>query len=190
MKRGKLVAIAGPMFAGKTSYLIKVYGEGRGVVVFKPDLDKRYTKRPVVVSHDRREIPSVLVNNDRPEEMLELVAEAKTVLIDEVNFFADSIREVVEKLRNQGVDVYVAGLNRYADGDEWGAMNALTQIADERYELTARCDGEGGKCKSPATRSYRKIPNMERVQVAGADEYGAACEEHYRKLHHAPRISA
>ena len=187
MKKGKLVAITGPMFAGKTTFLIKVYGDGDGVVVFKPDLDKRYTKRPVVVSHDRSEIPSVLVNNDRPEEILELVGESKKVLIDEVNFFGDQVVEVVKKLLNCGVDVYVAGLDRYADGDMWGSMQQFIQMAEEKHVLTARCDGEQGQCKNPATHSYRKVAEMDRVQVAGASEYGPACSEHYRILHHKPK---
>ena len=189
MKKGKLVAITGPMFAGKTTYLIKVYGDGDGIVVFKPDLDKRYTKRPVVISHNKSEIPSVLVNNDRPEEMLELVGDSRTVLVDEVNFFAESVVGVVEKLVMNGVNVYVAGLNMYADGDAWGPMNELMSLADEKHELTARCDGEQGNCSAPATRSYRKVPEMDRVQVSGAAEYGAACREHYPQLHHAPKHS-
>jgi thymidine kinase len=184
MKKGKLVAIAGPMFAGKTTELIRIYGEGEGVVVFKPDLDKRYTKQPLVVSHDRVEIPSVLVNNDKPEEMLELIGETKTVLVDEVNFFTPSIVQVIEQLLTKGVDVYVAGLDRFADGGVWEPMAGLIKKADQVVMLTARCDGMEGECKAPATRSYFKAPNMDKITVAGADQYGAACEQHYVELHH------
>lgn len=183
MRKGRLIAVCGPMFAGKTTLLIKEYGEGRGVVIFKPDLDRRFTKRPVLVTHDGEEIPSVLVNNDRPEEMLELVGEVDKVLVDEVNFFGQSLVAVVEELLARGKEVWVAGLDRYADGEPWGSMPRLKKLADRVYELTARCDGEGGKCREPAVYSYFKKPNMEKVTVAGVEEYGAACAKHHKELH-------
>ena len=49
MKKGKLIAVYGPMFSGKTTYLIEQFDKGRSAVVFKPDLDERYTKKPVVI---------------------------------------------------------------------------------------------------------------------------------------------
>lgn len=179
-----MIAVSGPMFAGKTTLLIREYGMGEDVVIFKPDLDKRFTKRPVLVTHDGHEIPSVLVNNDRPEEMLELVGEARRVLVDEVNFFDQSLVEVIKRLVGEGKEVWVAGLSRFADGDVWEPMATLEKLADERHELTARCDGAGGRCKQPATRSYFKKSNMDKITVAGVSEYGAACSKHYRQLHH------
>ncbi|MFH1244827.1 MAG: thymidine kinase [bacterium] len=187
MKRGKLFTVSGPMFAGKTNLLIKEYGGGQDAVVFKPDLDRHYTKKPLVVSHDRLEIPSVLVNNDRPEEMLELVGEVGRVFIDGISFFSEALIAVVEKLLDQGKEVWVVGLDRYADGEPWGPMLKIKMKADKHYELFARCDGLQGKCSKPATRSYYKKPHMHRLTVAGVEEYGAACEEHYQILHHEPR---
>lgn len=183
MKKGKLSVIYGPMFSGKTTYLIKQFGNGEGTVVFKPDLDQRYTKQPVVVSHDKAEIPAVLVNNLKPEEMNWLVGEFARVMIDEVNFFVDSLIPVVKQFLNDGRDVYVSGLVLDSEGGVFGPMTKLVAIADEKIEVSARCDGQGGKCKNPATLSYRKIPKTEQVKVGGVDEYGACCSKHYDQLH-------
>ena len=187
MKKGKLTAIYGPMFSGKTTYLIEWFGKESGTVVFKPDLDARYTKRPVVISHDNAEIPAVLVNHKKPEEMGYLVAEFQKVVIDEVNFFHDSLIDVIEQFLSEGRDVYVAGLTFDSERNVWNPMTKLVEMADEKVEMTAKCDGEGGKCSKPATFSYRKIPKEELVRVAGAKEYGAACPEHYLILHHKPK---
>ncbi len=185
MKKGKLTAVYGPMFSGKTTYLISQFDKGSGAVVFKPDLDARFTKRPVVVSHDQVEIPAVLVNHMLPQEMSLLVGDLVTVMIDEVNFFTDELIPVIRRFLREGRDVYVAGLSYDSERLSWEPMATLIAMADEKMELTARCDGKG--CTAPAIWSYRKLPKEARVKVAGADEYGAACEEHYDQLHHNPK---
>jgi len=187
MKKGKLIAIYGPMFCGKTTYLIEQFDKGVSAVVFKPDLDERYTKKPLVVSHNQEMIPAVLVNHLKPEEMKSLVADFKVVMIDEVNFFHESLLSVIEQFLSEGRDVYVAGLYLDSERIVWGPMTTLIGIADSKIEMTAHCDGEGGKCQSPAILTYRKISKTEQVRVAGSDEYGATCELHYEELHHRPR---
>lgn len=186
-RKGSLTAVYGPMFSGKTTYLIEKYGEGKGAVVFKPDLDERYTKRPVVISHDRLEIPAVLVNHKRPGEMTDLLGEFERIFIDEVNFFALDLVPFVKQLVDDGKHVYVAGLLLDSERNIFGPMSELLKIANEKIEVSARCDGNKGKCREPATLSYRKVPKTEQVRVAGANEYGAACEAHYSLLHHKPK---
>lgn len=187
MKKGILTAVYGPMFSGKTTCLIEQFDKGASAVVFKPDLDERYTKKPVVISHNQAMIPAVLVNHLKPEEMRELVGDFKTVMIDEANFFHDSLIEIIKTFLREGRNVYVAGLYLDSERNVWGPMMTLIAMADKKVEVTARCDGDNGTCKSPAVLTYRKIPKTEQVRVAGADEYGAACELHYEELHHRPR---
>lgn len=187
MTKGKLVAVYGPMFSGKTTYLIEQFDKGASAVVFKPDLDERYTKKPVVISHNQAMIPAVLVNHLKPEEMKDLVGDFKVVMIDEVNFFHDSLIDTVKTFLDEGRDIYVAGLALDSERQIFGPMTRLIELADETVEVAARCDGDGAKCKEPATLSYRKIPKTEQVRVAGADEYGAACTKHYDGLHHRPK---
>lgn len=187
MTKGRLTAVYGPMFSGKTTYLIEQFDKGESAVVFKPDLDERYTKKPLVVSHNQATIPAVLVNHLKPEEMKDLVGEFKVVMIDEVNFFHETLITIVKQFLAEGRDVYVAGLFLDSERNIWGPMTTLIEMADNKVEVMARCDGDNGKCKSPAVLTYRKIPKIEQVRVAGADEYGATCELHYEELHHRPK---
>jgi thymidine kinase len=187
MSRGTLTAVYGPMFSGKTIYLIQQFGNGANTVVFKPSIDDRYTNRPAVVSSTKKEIPSVMVSHGHPEEMLQLVDDNERVFIDEANLFAMSLVTVVSELVNQGKQVYVSGLVLDSERNVWGPMTQILEMADEKVEVFARCDGDEGTCKNPATLSYRKIPKSEQVKVAGSDEYGACCETHYLKLHQPPK---
>lgn len=186
MKKGKLTAVYGPMFSGKTIYLIKMYGNGAETVVFKPSIDDRYTNRPAVVSNNKQEIPSVMVSHERPDEMLGLTEGFERVFIDEANLFSMKLIETVKTLLKEGKQVYVSGLVLDSERNVWGPMTELMAMADENVEVFARCDGDSGTCKNPATLSYRKIPKSEQVRVGGADEYGACCAHHYPKLHQPP----
>lgn len=184
MKRGKLTTVTGPMFAGKSKILIEIYDSGANTVVFKPSIDTRYTNRPALVSKTNEEIPSVMVSPKDPDEMLELVDGSRRVIIDEANLFSQKLVETVTSLLKMGKQVFVGGLSLDSERVAWGPMNELIKLADEKVVLTARCDGEN--CSKVATLSYRKIPKTEQVKVGGVDEYGAACEDHYKILHHKP----
>lgn len=99
-----------------------------------------------MISHDQREIPAVLVNNLRPEEMNLLVA-AQPIMIDEANFFDDELLVVVRQFLREGRDVYVAGLTHDSERAVWGPMTDLVEMADTKIVVTAKCDGLSGKCK-------------------------------------------
>ena len=182
-KLGRLTTIYGPMFSGKTTYLIQIFRKTPSGVVFKPNLDTRYTERPVVVAHTKDEIPATFVSYGDPTQLLLLVGQHRFVFIDEVNFFSPDLVEVVQTLLGLGISVYAAGLVYDTEQQVWGPMERLIALADEKIEVFARCDGEGGACLQPATKSYRKIPSIAQVQVGGAGEYGACCAMHYQTLH-------
>jgi thymidine kinase len=186
MASGRLTAVYGPMFSGKTTYLIEHFGLPVSTIVFKPKLDTRYTKRSVVISHTQQEIPAILINHRKPGEMLSYARDFKRVMIDEVNLFSIALFETVIQLLRQGKEVWVAGLCLDSERHDWPPMTDFIFMADEKVEVFARCDGDWGKCRIPATLSYRKVPKTELVKIGGVDEYGACCLTHYPELHHPP----
>ena len=75
-KRGKLEVIAGPMFAGKSSELLKrllfIEHGGHKVLVLKPVIDDRYDSN-FIVTHNQLKHPAVAVID------LELVKDNYTI---------------------------------------------------------------------------------------------------------------
>ena len=183
---GILTLAYGPMFSGKTSWLIETYGDGKGKLAFKPDIDKRYTAKPVLRSHDEQEVPAVLLSLTDLSTLYNDVMHGAAkrhltkVLIDEINFFPDSIITMIEKILDLGVDVAAAGLLTDSDRGDFGPTRKLMALAVETREFFARCDRVG--CEQPALYTYAKKKKETQVVVGAADMYGAACALHYDEL--------
>jgi len=179
----------GPMWSDKTSWLIKQFGKVADTLAFKPDIDTRYTRKPVLRTHDGKSVPAVMVPIDQPEKIFEAVKRKrgviKRVLIDETNFFSGGLVKVVRNLIGMGIDVYTAGLILDTDLQDFGPTRKLTRMADEVVESFARCDFMflTGRCGRRARFNYFKAKKDTQI-VVGADElYGVACEDHYQALH-------
>ena len=186
--KGELVVRHGPMWSDKTSWLIENIGEKKKTLAFKPSIDIRYTKKAVLKSHNGDEAGAILVNRNKPGIILKKVKKMKgveRVLIDEVNFFADSLIEVIQDLKEQGIDVYAAGLLLDSDRKDFGPTRKLIKIADEVVEGFARCDYRfgNGPCLSPACYTFAKAKKKTQLVVGTGELYGAACKEHYDHLH-------
>lgn len=184
-----LTVISGCMFAGKSETLINVYDRlkrtGRSVIAYKPDIDNRFDPNKIV-SHSGAELGAVPVNGPREilghlEEIRQSGGNVDVVLIDEVQFFDETIVYVVQRLLREGYKVVVAGLNLDFKGEPFGSMPTLLSLADYRIGLYPVCEVCGG----PATRTQRLIDGIpasikDPLVVVGADEfYEARCPQHH-----------
>jgi len=103
------------------------------------------------------------------------------VAIDEVQFFADPIVDIVQELANQGYRVIVAGLDLDFRGEPFGPMPKLLSIAEQLTKLQAVCT----ICGSPASRTQRLINGKpasyyDPVIMVGAEEsYEPRCRHHH-----------
>lgn len=186
MGKKQLVVIHGPMYSGKTRRLVEEYGDGIGVVAFRPAIDERYGQEPRMYSKDGMSSPAIKVSHEKPEQILKELKYkrgVKKVIIDEVSFFPTTpFLQVISKLLKSNKQVVVAGLAYDAYQKEWGAIVALTKWEGVReVELTARCDAPS--CKRPAIWSYHKREVTGRLVVAADSLYGACCDKHYGVLH-------
>jgi thymidine kinase len=187
-ERGSLTVFTGPMFASKTTGLIRrAEKEGEESLILKPKMDIRFDGGNKIKSHDKESYEAVLFDQDNPEEILEIVAQhpgLAAVLIDEIQFCAEGIVEVLEALLVQGLDVVVAGLNFDYRKKSFGSMEEIIEMAERLEEdvfyLTALCNGEG--CEQDAIYSFAKMP-LEKTKNVGADEiFGVACADCFDDL--------
>jgi len=180
-RSGEIHLILGPMFAGKTTALIrKMRAEiqmGRRVVLVKSDKDTRYGLNSVV-SHDGAKMPCWAVP-DLASFKYKLGEEAYNQLdvigIDEAQFFKDLYSFCQAAADKDGKTVIVAGL----DGDylrkSFGSALELIPLADTVVKLKSRCE----LCGKAASFTFRKTGDTKTEVVGGADIYMPVCRRHY-----------
>jgi thymidine kinase len=186
-----LHVIAGCMSSGKSDELFRLLRRAeiarRRVLLVRPDIDTR-TPPEFAESRSKARYPSRVVPTSDPWLILSLAREsdADLVGIDEAEFFAAEIVDVVEAIRRSGRHVIVTGLNLDFAGRPFGAMPELLARADDVTMLTAICV----ICGETATRTQRLVNGRPAalddplVVIGGLDDraietYEARCNRHH-----------
>jgi thymidine kinase len=186
-----LHVIAGCMSSGKTDELLRLLRRAqvarRRVLLVRPDIDTR-TPPEFAVSRSEARFPSTVIPLADPWRIQALAREqdADLVGIDEAEFFAQQIVEVVEALRRSGRHVVATGLNLDFAGRPFGPMPELMARADAVTMLTAICV----ICGETATRTQRLVNGRPAaiddplVVIGGLDTsavetYEARCNRHH-----------
>lgn len=186
---GLLTTITGPMFSGKTTELLRIMDREeiakRKSILFKPFIDNRYSKDQVI-NHNGIGKEAIIVKNS--EELYEKIQEINNqekiinVFIDEIQFFDSGILEIINKLKDQEINVYTCGLNQTYNGEPFpftdnNHIGHLMSISDYVISVDAVCN----VCGKKATKTYRVGEEKETVVVGGTDKYQARCVDCYKK---------
>jgi thymidine kinase len=170
--KGWIEVISGSMFSGKTEELIRRLNRAliaqQAVEIFKPVVDKRYSKTKVV-SHNSNSIKSTPVNFAR--DILLQSAHCEVIGIDEAQFFDEGIVEVANQLANSGKRVILAGLDMDFRGEPFPPMDKLMSIAEYVTKVHAVCMG----CGDVASFSHRRTKSQQTVVLGEKDIYEALC---------------
>jgi thymidine kinase len=185
---GKLVVITGPMFSGKTSRLIEFLERerfaGRKVILFKPEIDKRYGEGSVK-THKGIELEATVVKTDRggARAIFKSASDYSVIGVDEAQFWNENsgLEDILNDLASQKKIVYVSTLNKDYRGVPFSVSERLLAYADEIYSLTAVCT----KCGEDAVFSQRMIDGVPesgpRIVVGGKEAYQPRCRNCYIK---------
>lgn len=178
---GEVHVITGPMFAGKTTALLRRVqcetDKGRSVAIVKSNKDTRYGLDSIV-THDGAKLPcwalpDLLSFRDRLGS--EAYDKLDVIGIDEAQFFGDLYDFCCKTADIDGKIVIVAGL----DGDylrkRFGSVLDIIPLADSVTKLTARCE----LCGKRAFFTLRKTDDTQTELIAGADVYMPVCRRHY-----------
>lgn len=175
----KLTAVYGPMFAGKTTWIINKVDElnqvGEKCLVFKPRLDDRYGSESKLHAHSGLTGRAILVDEKNPAEMLgiwtEMYEQHTVIVIDEAMFFAPKIVEVVKEMLARDLHVIVAGLDTNFRREPFDPMPHLIRLADEKTILKSKCY----KCGEDAEYSARLTGGIDNIVVGAEESYQPAC---------------
>jgi thymidine kinase len=192
-KDGWIEVICGSMFAGKTEELIRrikrIEYAKKDVIVFKPEIDNRYSNEEVV-SHSNLRTKSIPVK--QASDIIKNLNMKKlpyAVAIDEVQFFDDKVIDVCEYLADRGVRVIAAGLDMNFRGEPFGPMPFVISRAEYVTKLQAICQ----VCGDPATRTQRIINGKPAnyddpiILVSAQESYEARCR-HCHKIPNKPKV--
>ncbi|MFT4833303.1 MAG: thymidine kinase [Marinoscillum sp.] len=173
-KTGWVEVVCGSMFSGKTEELIRRLNRAliaqQKVEIFKPVVDKRYSKQKVV-SHNENAIMSTPVNF--ANDILLRAGHCDVVGVDEAQFFDDQIINVCNELANQGKRVIVAGLDMDFLGNPFSPMDRLMATAEYITKVHAICMN----CGNIASYSYRRTKSKQTVVLGEKDIYEALCRK-------------
>lgn len=186
----ELHLVLGPMFAGKSTHLIKKVQElinsgvsSEEILLANHSSDTRYDTNKIC-SHDGNKIASYSVNNLGELDMEchnDCLPEKKYLLIDEAQFFTDlkeTILNIMELFKNKErkLAIYVFGL----DGDfkqqpfNGSQLLELIPYSSSITKLLALCH----ICQSSAPFSKRIIISNSQILVGGCNEYQPVCYKH------------
>jgi len=169
---GEIQLITGPMFAGKTTELLRRLGRyrlaGRRTLLIKPQCDTRYTETSEVVTHDRVKRDALSVRDLRTV-LMDIVNHYDVIAVDEVQFF-DDCDEVLEDWANAGKVVLAAGLGATFEREVFSNVSRLAAKCEKVDKLSAVCCD----CKSEGFFTYRTNTNLANL-IGGSDDYVALC---------------
>ncbi|TDM10531.1 thymidine kinase [Macrococcus lamae] len=180
---GWIECIAGSMFSGKSEELIRRLRRGlyakQKVVVFKPEIDNRYS-HDSVVSHNGSTIEAH--NVAQSEDIFKFVThDVDIVAIDEVQFFDPGVVDVATQLAEAGHRVIVAGLDMDFKGVPFEPVPELMAISEHVTKLQAVC----AVCGAPSSRTQRLINgepahiNDPIIMIGAKESYEPRCRLHH-----------
>lgn len=179
-----LQLILGPMFSGKSSYLlssIRKYQEiDWPVFIITSKLDDRYTKEVKIINHNQEScVADVAVKRLSDISNSKKFLDAKLIIIEEGQFYDDLVEFVLETVELFEKHVIVAGLDGDASRKPFGHLLELIPYCDTILKLKALCkicnDG------TEALFTSKKMSSSSVIDVGGADKYEALCRKHFIK---------
>jgi thymidine kinase len=178
-----LELILGPMFAGKSSYILsslrRYEAIGWQVLCITSTLDTRYEEN-AIHSHNHERHTAISTLELLPLRETNKYKEARLLIIEEAQFFPDLYSFVEGAVEQHGKDVIVVGLDGDSERRPFGKILNLIPLCDKVTKLTAMCK----RCETPtdAIFTYRKNSDKSVISVGTEAEYEALCRTHYTRL--------
>lgn len=191
---GSLILVCGPMFAGKTSWLINHFlqlssDQQHRTLIINHIWDQRNIDHSFPASspqhswmytHDQRRLPCSLMKT--LHECIPILPQYDRILINEAQFFDDLEEVVTQLVETNHRHVVVAGLDGDWQRKPFTQLTNLLSRCDEIHRLRAHCqfspDSGAISCSSSsAIFSLRQHRSTSRVLIGGAAEYIATCRQ-------------
>ncbi len=180
----EFIVYCGPMFSSKTSRLLstleKYKYQHKRIVVFKPNIDDRYSESEVV-THGGLSTPANCVKTGA--EILEyltcLTVEPQVVAVDEA-FMIPGAADTLIWLYTYGFTVVVSSLEMSSSGKIFHEIEKMLPWATQVQKCTAVCT----VCGRDAHFTHKKQVGGEEIEVGGSELYEPRCAHHFPEIFH------
>jgi thymidine kinase len=181
--KGYLELIIGPMYAGKSTELIRIINRykclEKNIVVINHTFNNRYGSSGLTTHNKEKYDNSINISRLclLKDESKYNFNEIDVIIVEELQFFPDAFEVIVDWCDNHKKIVIIAGL----DGDfmrkPFGDVLKLIPYADKVTKLNALCK----KCGDGTIASFSKrIVNSQERELVGSDGvYEAVCRRHF-----------
>lgn len=175
---GSIVLILGPMFAGKTTELMRrvkreLFAQRRCAIV-KYAKDNRYSDNTQLATHDKNMISATFAFSQL-SEFGERWRDYDVVAIDEGQFFPD-VATFSKEAADHGVKVIISALDGDFQRRPFGKIPELIPLCDTLIKVTAVC--MMCQCReAPFTK--RIVAGNQQELIGGAEMYAATCRRCY-----------
>jgi len=177
MKPPELKIFTGPMFGGKTTRMLaaleRYQYQHRNTMLFKPDIDKRYSIEKVV-THKGQEHTSMLVNSG--EQIFEKGASADVVAVDEL-FMIPGSASALLSLYKKGKTILVSTLQLSSQPEGYIAFDEVKELLPWATSIEV-CPAVCAHCDRDAYYTQRIGSQPKQILVGGAESYQPVCWKH------------
>jgi thymidine kinase len=177
---GYLELIIGPMYAGKSTELIRIINRykclNKNIISINHCLNNRYGSDGIT-THNKEKVEDCISANKLKDIHDNLIDWCDVIIIEELQFFIDAYNIIIDWCDNKDKIVIAAGL----DGDfmrlPFGDVLKLIPHAEKIIKLNALCK----RCGDGTCASFTKRITKDSVTtLVGSDDiYEAVCRKHY-----------
>jgi thymidine kinase len=172
--------VLGPMWAGKSSYIIgkirRYRAIGWEVLVVANPLDDRYGTH-VVSSHDKEQVSALPIADLGTLYEEPRYQTSRLLVIEEAQFYKGLYEFVKTAVERDKKHVVCVGLDGDAQRKPFGEILSLIPLCDNVEKIKSLCAecGDG----TDALFTHRFTQSQEQIQVGSEDNYAPLCRKHY-----------
>lgn len=179
LRRMELHLIIGPMFAGKSTELIRIARRyisiGKNILVVNHSLNNRYNTDQIT-THNQNVFEGCVVVSNLADVKSNDIDNADVILIEELQFFPDAFQTVIDWVEKKSKIVIAAGLDGDSNRNMFGDVLRLIPYSNTVTKMSSLCKLCGDGTLAHFTK--KKIPACQIISVGAEDIYEAVCRKH------------
>jgi thymidine kinase len=179
-KLGYLELIIGPMYAGKSTELIRTVHRykclNKKIIVINHKLNNRYGSDQLT-THNKEKIDHCIILDNLKDLDENLLNDTDVIIIEELQFFSDAYETVIQWCDVYKKSVIAAGLDGDFLKNPFGSVLWLIPHAEKVTKLNALCKKCGDGTLANFTKRITK--DDEKTLVGTDDIYEAVCRKHF-----------